>query len=133
MFKLKFDTKDIYDGAWHEADWNFHLGYFSTRENAESYVDSLFKEFGKLSDERDKISKQVKAIHAARKPIEEETDKDRGRVWQKIKPLDDIKSEYMIRREFQVRDHYIIEEITPEMIDNDFNGDMELFKNPYGK
>ena len=132
MFKLKFDTGNIYDGAWHEANWNFHMGYFSTRENAERYVDSLFEEFEKLSREREKIWKQIEHIHDARKPKEEETDEDREYVWRKISPLEKAKSEYIVRREFEVRDHYIIEEITSEMVDNDFDGDMELFKNPWG-
>ena len=133
MFRLEFDTKGVYEGAWHECDWKICFGYFSTYEMAELYIEGIFKTFEDLDDKYDFYDK---IRSDAMNEFNDEVGIDisiterikRNRIYETIiKPADEEKAKFNVRREFKVKDHYKIIEIKPSDIDNVFNGDFKKF------
>lgn len=133
MFKLDFNTGNTYEGAWHESDWNFHLGYFTTREKAEEYIESIFEVFKPIDAEYNRLCNEISAVHDKYPTGHERQAMPLGKreaiYDNEIKPLRRERDRFDIREELKHRRFYIITEITEKMLDKSFDGDIINYVN----
>lgn len=126
LFKLNFNTGQTYENAWHEIDWDIDYGYFSTREKAEEYIESIFMVFVALDEQRKYILSKLELVRAAYMRIEDAEERMQFYETHMV-PISISIEQTKVKGEFRERKFYIITEITKDDIDKPMQSQPSFF------
>lgn len=119
MYILTFDTEGQYDMAWHETDWCFELGYFSTEQLAEKYIEACLSWVDGYHAKQASLKSKIREHQGKIKNLGNE---GRRSYYNKfIAPLNREVSENHVPSEWACKEHYKIKKIEQKEFDKPFN------------